>query len=100
MYVRASYITTTELVFAWFLQKGNNAPVILSGTAGTGKSMFANVFLWRLLQMPKFSIEDSMERLDLQKESKTSTGNSITSDDTVDNPCMSSYMAFFRLLYC
>lgn len=50
MYVRVSYITATELIFVYFLRDGQNAYVLLSGT---GKSMFANVLMWRLLYSAK-----------------------------------------------
>jgi hypothetical protein len=53
MYVRVSYITAAELVMAYFFGEGNDDHAILSGTAGTGKSMFANVLMWRILHLTK-----------------------------------------------
>ena len=49
MYVRVSYITAAEIIFAYYLGNENDSPVVVSGTKGTGKTMFANVFIWRLL---------------------------------------------------
>jgi hypothetical protein len=49
MYVRVSYITAAEIIFAYYLGDNNDSPVVVSGTEGTGKTMFANVFIWRLL---------------------------------------------------
>ena len=51
MYVRVSYITAAELIFAYYLNPDNDQHVVLNGTPGTGKTMFANVFFWRLLQL-------------------------------------------------
>jgi transcriptional regulator with AAA-type ATPase domain len=51
MYVRISYITATELIFAYYVNPDNDQHVLLNGTPGTGKTMFANVFFWRLLHL-------------------------------------------------
>lgn len=51
MYVRVSYITAAEIIFAYYLDRRHHRHIVLNGTPGTGKTMFANVFFWRLLQL-------------------------------------------------
>ena len=88
MYVRASYITATEIIFAYYLGQNHNAPVILTGTSGTGKTMFSNVFVWRLLSTAAdINLQSAVGALNVSGEVSSGDQNAI-------NPCINLEICF------
>ena len=83
MYVRASYITTTEIIFAYYLGQNHKAPIFLTGTSGTGTTMFSNVFIWRLLSIAMdINLQSAVAALNVSGEVASGDQNAI-------NPCIS-----------
>ena len=95
LYLRVSYITAAELIFAYYINEGHNGHVVLTGTSGTGKSMFANAFIWRLLTASHESqVTEIMEKMSLTGNSddqRSGDNRPSTSSPGHVNPCMLSY---------
>lgn len=88
MYVRASYITATEIIFAYYLGQSNDAPIVLTGTSGTGKTMFSNVFIWRLLSSAMdVNLQSAVAALNV-------SGGVSSGDQNAINPCINPETCF------
>jgi hypothetical protein len=88
MYVRASYITATEIIFAYYLGQNHDAPVVFTGTSGTGKTMFSNVFIWRLLSNARdINLQSAVAALNV-------SGGVSSGDQNAINPCISPETCF------
>ena len=91
MYVRASYITTTEIIFAYYLGQNHKAPVVLTGTSGTGKTMFSNVFIWRLLSTSvDINLQSAVAALRVSEKDSRGDQNAINPCNTPRERCFAN----------